>query len=989
MFSNEEYSFLNHLVLRTPFYSVDAYSPERLPEVLDQQAFRNAILLASPGLYRSIEKKGFRYEALGEKERLTLFKYYNRMSFRPTPFGAFAAVSLAGWSAKDQIRLAPPASAVLTLLPSLEATIHTGANEPVKETMVFVNPTAYRFGNSWRYIRSSATVSGKLEFSLQSVTAAPLLDHLFSLAGSRAVSFDHLTREIMLSTRCSDKEAEGYAAFLVKEQVLLTDQLPGLIEPASSDGRITILSDQQVPETEISFPPQEHSMRPMAPYYTGMQRATESGGVGPEIQERLRAVLQVLAQIVPHRPIQALEDFKKAFKSRFDLQKIPLLTALDPDGGISYENLHTEHTGELLPEGLTLRDVGAKEEIVKWNAVNRMFLKIWLQDTKRGLHDPVNIKDADLEALPADLSTGTPAASLAVLFTRSDGQLVMESAGGATAAALVGRFSAFDPETSLLAREISRAEISKNPDILFAEIHQRSNNHVDNINRRVQLYDHIIPINVFPHAHETGHILPNDLLISVRNDEVLLESVSLGKRIIPRLPTAYNYQHNELALFRFLCDLQYQGLQSNLSFDPERLFPGLSFYPRFCYRDCILSLARWIFDQEQIAPLLVIPCSIGRLHLFRQEHGVPRHISLTQGDQQLVFDLAGDRDAYFFLENIRLLKIIVLREYLFPDGSLTTGKNKRHSGQYLALLKKERPVYQGSKPKDLPDPKFTRHFLPGSEWLYLGVYCTEISADKVLQQIVLPVVASAGANVSGWFFIRYHDPRPHLRIRIRVSPEQTGNLLSAFNRQLRGDCGNLISDYKLEAYCRELERYSTDLIGSVEDLFCAGSLIYMDLLNENRKRPGNALWPFVFVYTVINRFLAGRSTAVTYLLWVKDNFLEEFKADKQLRRELDEQYRQISGDIGILLHDNAGTQLTATYSVQQYLLKIDMLSAANDNRTIADQERLLCDLVHMEVNRLFLSDQRQHEAVIYYCLYKYESSRIAREKAGRKTTAGD
>jgi len=989
MFSNEEYSFLNHLVLRTPFYSVDAYSPDKLPEVLEQQAFRNAIMLASPGLYRSIEKKGFRYEALGEKERLTLFKYYNRMSFRPTPFGAFAAVSLIGWSAKQQIRLAPPGSAVLTLLPSLEAKILTGADVPVKETLVFVNPTACRFGENWRFIRSSATVSGKLEFSLQAVAAAPLLDHLFGLAGSRTLSVGHLTREIALSTGCSEAEAANYAAFLLKEQVLVTDQVPGLIELPLPKDRISIPVGRQVPETQISFPPDEDGRRVMTPYYAGMQITTERGGVDPEIQERLRSVLHVLARIVPDNGIQALEDFKKAFKSRFDLQKIPLLTALDPDAGISYEDLHTEPAGNLLPGGLRSRNSDAKHQAIEWTAVNRMFLKVWLQNPRRGQNDPVSIQDEDLKALTGATSEKSLPPSLAVLFTRSEGHLVLESAGGATATALIGRFSIFDTDTDRLVREISSAEISKNPDILFAEVHQRSNNHIDNINRRVQVYDHVIPLNVFPHAHEKAHIFPDDLLVSVRNNKVLLESASLGKRIVPRMPTAYNYQHNELALFRFLCDLQYEGLQSNLTFDPEKIFPGLGFYPRFCYRDCILSLAKWIFDQEQVGPLLANPCSLGRLHLFCHEHGIPRHISLTQGDQQLVFDLAGDQEASYFLENIRGLKTVLLREYLFPDGSLTAGKNKRHSGQYLAFLKKERPVYHGSKPGVLPDPKFTRHFLPGSDWLYLSIYCTALSADKVLQQILLPVVTSAGKNVSGWFFIRYHAPMPHLRIRIRTSPEQTGGLLSAFNRQLSGEGGHLIRDYKTEIYCRELERYSTDLISNVEDLFCAGSQIYMEVLNENRSKPRNELWPFVFVYTIISRFLAGRSAVINYLLWVKDQFLKEFKADKQLKRELDDQYREISGGLTLLLHDRDGTRLTATEGVEQYFLKIDALKAATDKQTVAEQENLLSDLVHMEVNRLFPSGQRQHEAVIYYCLHKYESSSIAREKKVSKPTAGD
>jgi len=35
--------------------------------------------------------------------------------------------------------------------------------------------------------------------------------------------------------------------------------------------------------------------------------------------------------------------------------------------------------------------------------------------------------------------------------------------------------------------------------------------------------------------------------------------------------TAYNFHHNA-CLFQLLCDLQFEGLQANLTFDLEKLF---------------------------------------------------------------------------------------------------------------------------------------------------------------------------------------------------------------------------------------------------------------------------------------------------------------------------------------------------------------------------------------------------------------------------------
>jgi thiopeptide-type bacteriocin biosynthesis protein len=985
MFNSEDYSFLSSLVLRAPFYSPDIYSAELLPKILGEQIFRNALLLASPDLYRAIAKKGFCFNELTDKERLTLFKYYNRMSFRPTPFGAFASVSAVDWSADSQIRLGSP---VLHLLPSLEAKIHERAGTTGGQTMLIANPTLYKFGQTWRYVRSQTNPSGKLEFSLQAIAAAPLHDHLFDLVRSKAKNGADLVAGIMEFTGCSAQDAAAYTAFLAGEQVLLADDIPGLIEPTSI-GKLSMTTDEKVAQPLQPGPAENTGKRSFAPYYTGMSREPQSGGVDPKVQDQLRAVLDMLARIVPQGRLRALEDFKDAFKSRFDREKVPLLIALDPDAGISYGNLHTKATEDLLLGGLQFSGEDQAEASLEWTAVNRLFLRIWLQDQRRSLHDPVDIRDEDLNTLPAKNIEGSLPPSLAVLFTRADGRLIMENVGGATATALVGRFSVFDEKICLLAREISAAEAAANPDVLFAEIHQRSNNHVDNINRRVQLYDHIIPLNVFTHAHETGHILPGDLLVSVRGEQVILESLSLGRRVIPRLPTAYNFQHNELAIFRFLCELQYQGLQPDLTFDPERLFPGLSFYPRFSYRNCIISLAKWHFSKEQVSHLLSKPFSLGRLHLFRQDHGLPRHISLTQGDQQLVFDLANDREALFFLEIIRELENILIREYLFPDRALTAGKNLRHAGQYIALLQKKQPVYPGLQPELLVGATTERRFMPGGEWLNISLYCTTRSADQVLLNVLSPVLDDGPTNKHPWFFIRYHDPRPHLRIRVKTTPEGNGPLLAALKEQLSlGKRHDLVSDFKTETYCRELERYSPEMISRVEELFCAGTAVYLDMLTDRELIKEKEFFPFAIVYAMINHFLRPGPAVANYLHWVKEHFLKELKAEKPLKRDLDHKYREISKELKRTLDKNA-EQLMKEGSLPSFLAEVERLSRATESWTTAKREEFLSDLIHMQVNRMFTASQRQNEAVIYYCLHKYERSKIAKEKTANTATAGN
>ena len=79
------------IVVRTPF---QPFVPTQLKESFERQLhsaiFKEALFLGSPNLYDEFEKTG---ELISEETRLSLYKYFLRMSYRCTPFGMFSGVS--------------------------------------------------------------------------------------------------------------------------------------------------------------------------------------------------------------------------------------------------------------------------------------------------------------------------------------------------------------------------------------------------------------------------------------------------------------------------------------------------------------------------------------------------------------------------------------------------------------------------------------------------------------------------------------------------------------------------------------------------------------------------------------------------------------------------------------------------------------------------------------------------------------------------------
>jgi thiopeptide-type bacteriocin biosynthesis protein len=67
-----------------------------------------------------------------------------------------------------------------------------------------------------------------------------------------------------------------------------------------------------------------------------------------------------------------------------------------------------------------------------------------------------------------------------------------------------------------------------------------------------------------------------------------------------------------------------------------------------------------------------------------------------------------------------------------------------------------------------------RSFIPGNEWLYIKLYTGLKTADNILEEVILPLSQYFQENdfILRWFFIRYIDPKPHLRIRFHLKKQE-------------------------------------------------------------------------------------------------------------------------------------------------------------------------------------------------------------------------
>ncbi|NVM66624.1 thiopeptide-type bacteriocin biosynthesis protein [Mucilaginibacter sp. SG538B] len=953
--------FGDRVFVRRPFFSPSAYRVEKLREVLNLTVFKNALWLASPEFYVQLEKKDFNYELLGRREKFTALKFFNRMSFRSVPFGAFAGFYLAPWAKSGVRKAVVGQSARLLMLPSVERRMEIKATASFDDhTILALNPTLYGITSGWRYIRFVTEKNAKLSFFAYQLqydeVDARLLEHLSATPLSTA----DLVAFLEELTGCTAEEGRMHLWELLTEQVLLSKDTLSLLEEDECQDSFCVDYREEAPLLADLFS-REGRFNGRS-FYAGLEIKDINRGIEEHWQQEISEAIGVLAKLSGSRTIVPLEKFRDGFVQKFGERRVPLLEALDPDLGLAYDGLLEMDVHELL-NGLDFERNGQSADPLEWTPAHRLLMKLWMQNANRNATEPVEISAHDLSDFQTPATAMPP--SISVMCTPADTQLILNSAGGAGANALTGRFSVFGKVFRDYCQVITKQESIANPDIVFAEILQVSHRKIDNINRRCLLYENVIPLNHFP---PEGSLLPRDLELFVKAGEIILLHRPTGRRIIPRLSTAFNYRHNDMPLFRFLCDLQYQSVLGSLDFDPERLFPGLDFYPRITYGKVVLSLGRWHLRREEVDHLLLEPLSIGRLHLFCRERHMPVRIAAGRGDQQLVFDLSNDSEALFFLESLRDPVIPVITEFI-EGPARVQGAGGDFSCQFVIALFNPDRVYLPVPPPDAGQQGI-RDFPPGSEWIYIKVYTTTRSAETVLLNILLPWVEQNRRRIEQWFFVRYFDPESHLRVRFRANAADVKDLQFGLQELLTGDpASGIVQKAYYDTYQRELERYSEALIGTVENVFCEGSEMICRFLSRgpDQNEIDAELWPVLHCYHMISTFFGRNHEQLIGLCqWAAGSFFAEHGGGKKLKKTMDDRFRELRPRLTEQLR-HGRSEVNGADGFWKALKSLAHISMALGSRK---RQKLIADMVHMQVNRIFPSGQRRYEAFIWHCLLK-------------------
>ncbi len=503
-----------------------------------------------------------------------------------------------------------------------------------------------------------------------------------------------------------------------------------------------------------------------------------------------------------------------------------------------------------------------------------------------------------------------------------------------------------------------------------------------------------ICVNTSPSVGPEGQIPLTDILVAATADRFSLRSRRLGKELVVT-QSHLLAQTGAPNVCRLLLELSQDGFTSLPAFDWGAA-AAAPFLPRLVRGRVVLSPAQWSLSDRRLGDdgVLADPVAFfDAVQAWRRTWRVPRHVYLVWMDNRLLMDLEHPLCVDELRTELRRAASLVpesgvlLQEMLpgFDQAWLTDGAGRRYLNEIVVPLLARDPesVQRSSGPPiaatvdgqysrgaaaQLPETVASRRKLVGSEWVYLKLYSAVSQHDDVISGPIPELVHDlrSGCLVDRWFYLRYCDSAPHLRLRLRVDPaaDVPAVMAACMGWAQHLVSSGLASDLAFVSYDPEIERYGgPDLFDLVEGVFEVNSDVCVDLVRLLHRR-GPDLYPDVVCVLAMHALCRD---------WGLDP-IRDIRPDARVEVEdaVRSRFREVQPVLCDLLapwdrhpHPVARVQLATLAAALQP--QRDRVAAAGAqarhlsavDRLAGDQRTVLSSLIHMQVNRLLGMDQER------------------------------
>lgn len=423
-------------------------------------------------------------------------------------------------------------------------------------------------------------------------------------------------------------------------------------------------------------------------FQTDLNTSTEVNTLSDTIAGKVLQAIRFLNGIQKKRAFANQINFIKAFTQRYESKEMPLTVVLDTETGIGYvQNSEMNDTHDIL-EKFSFKSKIPEEENQSWTAYD-FILEKKLQECLLRNEKVISLSENDFPDFDAnwDNAPATFSVMIEIAMNQKEEILSIESSGNVSAAKLLGRFCNGNNAVYNLTNEIVEKEATYHSDKILAEIVHIPESRTGNILRRPVLRAFEIAYLANSGVNQEYTIDLNDLMVSIRNNKIILRSKKHNKEVIPCLSNAHNYSNKSLPIYHFLCDLQSQDIKPIYSFRWGILETHYDFFPRVDFNGVILSKSKWIVSKTEIMPFYKMDGNqlFEAFSIWRKQRNIPCFVNWAYFDNTLLLDFEKEVCVQLFLKSVQNFAKITLEESLFTEDSIVKNTNGEYFANQLIL----------------------------------------------------------------------------------------------------------------------------------------------------------------------------------------------------------------------------------------------------------------------------------------------------------------
>lgn len=824
---------------------------------------REAIAIASPSLHQSLQQRPLKDP---QQTATSLLHYAIRMATRATPFGLFSFVATGSWGSQTHISI-DTEKVFKKARPDMEWVFnfaHKLYEDPqlFSSLPVYTNPLAKLIEDRYclDYIREAEKKSNGPAKTI-SIRASTLVKTIAQLA-SKPITIHELWESIeRIMPQLDRRKTENVIQALLQQQLLLpgilpsllsmtpfedfSDQLPDPISLEKFAKNIEIYNQLKLGEGIDLLQHLQQQMQETAPAKTFLQvdatykcpdlQITKS--IADELQKSLSFCSKVFTRLSLSSP---LKEFHAKFLEKYGtFRTVPLM--------------------ELLDENIGLGPVDPPESLPRQSAQFSNLWDNWLNsEWQKCLYEQKTEIVLDEKVLDSLISLANDStfdiqysiSSLDVfckIITESSqaldqGEFLIyltqcNSQGGST----LGRFlHLLDEKIVDELEEFLTKEEQLEPRTRFMELSYWPSS-IRSANVAIQPCLRTYRLDIEEKKKNERSISLSDIYVGATINRFYLTSKEGAYEIVPRVGNLLNPQYAPAPL-RFMRDVAMSRHHFFYPFSWGKLATNSAYLPRIRFQKTLLAAAQWNFDIVQTAHIKKEEL-LAYFKKWAEQWKLPERCFLIRGDQHLLLDL---RHPACLKEIEHKLKKGESLQFIEEIDKAWIKSEKGHHFAEIVVPFIKNPSLTFNHPL-VAYPYFSvpieeRWKFLGSEWLYIKAYRPREGMDRFIVQQLSLLVDQLSLEEPSWFFVRYSDPEPHLRLRLRIPSVQSDVITVLKNMTKEWMEAGLIKNVILASYEREVERYGgLSLINAAEDIFCADSkavsLLLCALLNKDIDTP--------------------------------------------------------------------------------------------------------------------------------------------------------